>query len=1329
MKKIILLFALISYVTYGQNKPLTKFCHSDVVFQELVKKDPSLSIRMKEMNERIRQFAEKNKTTNKAVQTNFTIPVIVYVVHDNQPLGVNSNISDAQVQSQLTVLNTYFSGSGMNFCLATKAGGQTLLEAAGNLPTASSTTPGIIHVNNASIANHTTTSFQEQMLVNGTSTILSKDKFFKIWVVKSINGNNSNIGGYSYFPNASTYLDGVVMDYRYFGENSSSSYNLTTNYQQGKVLVHEVGHYLGLKHTFEGGCHDNSGINGQILGDCVADTPPVYQANFGCPSSIDSCPGDGMVDDISNYMDYTYDACKNHFTNGQKDRMLFHLINYRNSLYDVDNLIFTGVCGSNNMVSSNFTGSLSNTDNNYIYNICAGSTMYFKPVISSSSYPPGSVTYAWDFGNSTTSTSENASTVYNVSSTNFYTVTLTVTFNGTSSVTTKKIFVNNCSPIINNESTWYYSLKNILKFNSGVPRTNGTIDFPGIGSSPNTDPLDNSFATINLQNDDNGNVLFFTDGKDVYNGLNPATKINNAMLIGEGAFGAESIILKSPVNTNQYYIIHKFRGLNTAFFPQDYAGIRYSIVNINNGMASMSTTINQAISPTSSQTGFVTSSAASNNAFFCGKDTQVVEKIDGGYWIISSLLKTDGKGYIGVFEFTTNGVITLKNTYLLPNISPNKNYWDISGTNPFYSVLRHDRICISPNGDKILYSASTNTPLILDFDKYNGIISETSFFNDNAITYSYNIFSPDSKLVYSHLGQMDIDTPNININPSSELLPTSCEFIYGSDNKIYYLNGNNKNELGVIHKPNNKVDNSNPNLFQNQKDILKIEFDMPFYYNRYLPNFTHAKKSTAYIVNKISAYKIGCGSYKFFPDVLANPTNPSFVWNFGDPASGTANNTSTLNTPTHLFSGSGTYTVTVTLAGSSAPIATTQVTINSLTTSPIQGTSTACFRNGTATSFNSVTMQTGQTVVWSILSGTGTILTNNQASVQITWSQLPGTIQAVITDSSGCVSTVTKTITSDSNITPTFTQVAPICAGSVLQALPTTSNNSITGSWSPALNNLTTTTYTFTPDANYCALPVTMTIIVNPTITPTFDQVAPVCLGITPVLPTTSTNGITGTWALTSSTATSLVYTFTPAAGQCTSPTLTTMTVTILPATDPSCGSGCQNAYTLSIPEANTSITYRALNTIESNTNYQVSSGKQVTMKCENSILFKPGTYLNNGSTVWAKIQPCSDTSKIVINDVDASKSNDNQNDSGEIAESNKISLFPNPSDSMITIQAGVSNQLAINIYTLDGKLIYQNAVNQSALDIDVSSFVQGMYLVEIKVDDNLMKKVKFVKK
>ncbi|MEY3237760.1 MAG: hypothetical protein RI883_1861, partial [Bacteroidota bacterium] len=113
-----------------------------------------------------------------------------------------------------------------------------------------------------------------------------------------------------------------------------------------------------------------------------------------------------------------------------------------------------------------------------------------------------------------------------------------------------------------------------------------------------------------------------------------------------------------------------------------------------------------------------------------------------------------------------------------------------------------------------------------------------------------------------------------------------------------------------------------------------------------------------------------------------------------------------------------------------------------------------------------------------------------------------------------CFSVGTVTITVNPIVTPTFTAVLPICSGAVLAALPTTSNNGINGTWSPALNNTATTTYTFTPNAGQCAATTTLIITVNPIVTPTFTAVLPICSGaVLAALPTTSNNGINGTWA------------------------------------------------------------------------------------------------------------------------------------------------------------------------------------------------------------------------
>jgi hypothetical protein len=143
-----------------------------------------------------------------------------------------------------------------------------------------------------------------------------------------------------------------------------------------------------------------------------------------------------------------------------------------------------------------------------------------------------------------------------------------------------------------------------------------------------------------------------------------------------------------------------------------------------------------------------------------------------------------------------------------------------------------------------------------------------------------------------------------------------------------------------------------------------------------------------------------------------------------------------------------------------------------------------------------------------------------------------------------CATTTTLTITIDDNITPVFAAVDPFCTGAIIPALPATSVNNITGTWSPAINNLATTIYTFTPASGQCATTATMTITINENINPVFAAVGPYCSGaIIPALPTTSTNNITGTWSPTINNLATTTYTFTPTAGQCAA--TATMTITI----------------------------------------------------------------------------------------------------------------------------------------------------------------------------------------
>lgn len=279
-------------------------CHSMRVLNRQVKETPGLFKKLYEVEYATRKFIASKKggkgkggngntggSGGTTVSDNLgviNIPVYVHVVYSNS----QENISNAQIASQMTVLNDDFRKQNSD-------SGNTPSEFAGVAADAeiTFTLAGTFrHANSRS-------SWGTNDDVKAAYPPVSPSTHLNIWVC-NIGGG---ILGYAQFPGGNPDTDGVVCSPQYFGTTGYVS----SPFNGGRTMTHEVGHYLNLRHIWgDGRCRQD---------DFVADTPTSDAPNYGCPSyPTVNC---GSNDMTMNYMDYTDDACMSLFTEGQKSRM------------------------------------------------------------------------------------------------------------------------------------------------------------------------------------------------------------------------------------------------------------------------------------------------------------------------------------------------------------------------------------------------------------------------------------------------------------------------------------------------------------------------------------------------------------------------------------------------------------------------------------------------------------------------------------------------------------------------------------------------------------------------------------------------------------------------------------------------------------------------------------------------------------------------------------------------------------------------------------------------------------------------------------------------
>jgi hypothetical protein len=324
LRRYILLFSIftlssVSFLSFAQERcgtvQYSKLLHSNPLLQKIQFENWLAEQKLRRQSGRqARQQA-----------TAYQIPVVVHIIHNGEPVGIGPNIPEAQVLSQIRVLNEDFNRLNADTVntpplFKDNAGSMDIEFVLAKRNPEGQATDGIVRVDGGQSSWTINDNYELKAL-----SYWPAEDYMNIWVCNL----SAGYAGYAQFPesnlegleNSSTnrLTDGIVIWHKAFGSVDDGAFNLDPVFNKGRTTTHETGHFLGLRHIWG----DEASCSGT---DYVSDTPNQAGSTDGCPThpKTDAC---GEVIMFQNFLDYTNDECMNLFTEEQVNRMIIVLEN------------------------------------------------------------------------------------------------------------------------------------------------------------------------------------------------------------------------------------------------------------------------------------------------------------------------------------------------------------------------------------------------------------------------------------------------------------------------------------------------------------------------------------------------------------------------------------------------------------------------------------------------------------------------------------------------------------------------------------------------------------------------------------------------------------------------------------------------------------------------------------------------------------------------------------------------------------------------------------------------------------------------------------------